>query len=234
MKALLLIGALVAPLTIPQDPPLPPPADPPVETGPGLDLACFAIGCKDNADSDVNAPFDILDEDGNKIGEEYRTTGKGTASHHFRNACVENIPNGERRNFLAPIVAAVRYQENGACDAGHRFQAHREWGQLRDHYNTYRDQAGAAAYSANAEYERFKQRHPNKPEPKDDPASALLFIQEWANRYCPESVDPTGYAHWIHNVPIIHNQILIGDPPGECDEETEPDNRDGSVPGSIP
>ena len=92
----------------------------------------------------------------------------------------------ELRNKLAPIVAAIRYAENGGKG--------REYGILHPRVQpTYRSQAGWCAATVQKTWDRWhKAGCPGKG-----------FVEYLGNRYCPVGAenDPNGLnRHWIRNV----------------------------------
>ena len=102
----------------------------------------------------------------------------------FRDAVRVNI-RPEHRERLAPIVAAIRYAENG--------RAGKEYGILHPRVKpTYRSQAGWCAASAMKSYDRWvKAGRPGK------------YIAFLGARYCPVGADndPNGLnKHWVKNV----------------------------------
>ena len=102
----------------------------------------------------------------------------------FVDAIKVNI-RSELRSELAPVVAAIRFAENG--------RKGREYGILHPRVKpTYRSQAGWCAATVQKNYDRW-----TKAGSKGD------FITFLGNRYCPVGAenDPTGLnKHWIHNV----------------------------------
>jgi hypothetical protein len=109
--------------------------------------------------------------------------GKAKAAQ-FQDAIEVNI-RPECRAKLAPIVAAIRYSENGS--------AGREYGILHKRVKpTYRSQAGWCAATVQKNYDRWV-----KAGSKGD------YITFLGKRYCPIGAenDPTGLnKHWIKNV----------------------------------
>ena len=91
----------------------------------------------------------------------------------------------ELRSKLAPMVAAIRFAENGGKG--------REYGILHPRVKpTYRSQAGWCAATVQKNFDRW-----TKAGKKGD------FITFLGNRYCPVGAenDPTGLnKHWIKNV----------------------------------
>lgn len=114
----------------------------------------------------------IKDKDGSK------------ALASFQDAIKVNI-RPELRSELAPIVAAIRYSENG--------RAGREYGILHKRCpNTYRGQAGWAAATVQKNYDRW-----TKAGKKGE------FISFLGARYCPldDPRDKNGLnKHWVKNV----------------------------------
>ena len=102
----------------------------------------------------------------------------------FDDAIVVNI-RPELRSELAPIVAAIRYAENG--------RAGREYGILHPRVKpTYRSQAGWCAATVQKNYDRWVKA-----------GRKGGFITFLGNRYCPVGAknDPNGLnKHWIPNV----------------------------------
>jgi hypothetical protein len=102
----------------------------------------------------------------------------------FRDAVEVNI-RPECRVQLAPIVAAIRYAENGG--------AGREYGILHRRVGpTYRSQAGWCAATVQKSYDRWRKA-----------GSKGEFIDHLGDRYCPIGADndPAGLnRHWKRNV----------------------------------
>ena len=109
--------------------------------------------------------------------------GKDKATQ-FQDAIEANI-RPECRAKLAPIVAAIRYSENGG--------AGREYGILHHRVKpTYRSQAGWCAATVQKNYDRWVKA-----------GSKGEFITFLGKRYCPVGADndPNGLnKHWIGNV----------------------------------
>lgn len=116
-----------------------------------------------------------------------RKDGKECAAE-FQDAIEVNI-RPECRELLAPIVAAIRYAENG--------RAGREYGILHPRVKpTYRSQAGWCAATVQKNYDRW-----NK---------VGDFIEFLGARYCPVGADndPTGLnRHWVGNVTKLTKKI---------------------------
>jgi hypothetical protein len=89
------------------------------------------------------------------------------------------------RAKLAPIVAAIRFAENGGPG--------REYGILHARVKpTYRSQAGWCAATVQKNYDRWQRA-----------GSRGSFVEFLGNRYCPVGAenDPTGLnRHWVKNV----------------------------------
>ena len=102
----------------------------------------------------------------------------------FRDAIEVNI-RPKLRAELAPIVAAIRYAENGGNG--------REYGILHPRVKpTYRSQAGWCAATVQKNWDRWHKA-----------GSPGDFIDFLGNRYCPVGADndPNGLnQHWIKNV----------------------------------
>ena len=98
---------------------------------------------------------------------------------------------------LAPIVAAIRYAENGG--------AGREYGILHPRVKpTYRSQAGWCAATVQKNYDRWVKA-----------GSKGEYIAYLGAVYCPIGVDndPTGLnKHWIKNVTTFSKQFLTTTP----------------------
>ncbi len=107
-----------------------------------------------------------------------------TKAAEFQDAIEANI-RPELRETLAPIVAAIRYAEDG--------RAGREYGILHPRVKpTYRSQAGWAAASVQKSWDRWVAAG----QPGD-------FITHLGARYCPVGADndPDGLnRHWVGNV----------------------------------
>ena len=109
----------------------------------------------------------------------------------FDDAIVVNI-RPELRSKLAPIVAAIRYAENGGKG--------KEYGILHPRVKpTYRSQAGWCAATVQKNYDRWV-----KAGRKGD---YLVFLSK---RYCPIGADndPNGLNHnWLGNVRKLRNRF---------------------------
>ena len=116
--------------------------------------------------------------------------GKAKAAQ-YQDAIEVNI-RPECRSELAPIVAAIRYSENGG--------AGKEYGILHKRCpKTYRSQAGWCAATVQKNYDRWV-----KAGSKGD------FITFLGKRYCPVGAenDPNGLnKHWIKNVTHYTNKF---------------------------
>lgn len=107
------------------------------------------------------------------------------AAEDFYDAIVDNV-RPECRNRLAPIVAAIRYAENGRMG--------REYGVLHPKAlnKSYRTQAGWCAATVQKNYDRWVAA-----------GSKGDYIAFLGARYCPVGADndPKGLnKHWIGNV----------------------------------
>ena len=114
-----------------------------------------------------------------------------SAVESFNDAIRVNI-RPECRNTLTPIVAAIRYAENGG--------AGKEYGILHPRVKpTYRSQAGWCAATVQKNYDRWTKASSKGP-----------FINFLGRRYCPIGADndPNGLnKHWIPNVSKFTNQF---------------------------
>ena len=119
--------------------------------------------------------------------------GKAAAAA-FRDAVEVNI-RPECRAELAPIVAAIRYAENGGKG--------REYGILHPRVKpTYRSQAGWCAATVQKNWDRWVAA-----------GSKGDFIDFLGNRYCPVGADndPTGLnKHWKKNVRHFNKKFKKG------------------------
>lgn len=108
----------------------------------------------------------------------------------FEEAIQENI-RPELRDLLRPVVAAIRYAENGG--------AGKEFGILNKKANTYRKQAGWCAATVQKNYDRWVASGC-----KED------FITFLGNKYCPVGAenDPHGLnKNWIRNVTEFYRRF---------------------------
>ena len=116
--------------------------------------------------------------------------GKAKAAQ-YQDAIEVNI-RLECRSELAPIVAAIRYSENGG--------AGKEYGILHKRCpKTYRSQAGWCAATVQKNYDRWVKA-----------GSKGEFITFLGKRYCPVGAenDPNGLnKHWIKNVTHYTNKF---------------------------
>ena len=98
---------------------------------------------------------------------------------------------------LAPIVAAIRYAENGG--------AGKEYGILHPRVKpTYRSQAGWCAATVQKNYDRWVKA-----------GSKGEFIVFLGNKYCPVGADndPTGLnKHWVKNVTSFRKKFSTNTP----------------------
>jgi hypothetical protein len=138
-----------------------------------LALAFFAI----SGVASAQTPYDAIKaKDGKAHAEQ------------FQDAVNENI-RPALRGELAPLVAAIRYAENG--------RAGREYGILHPRVKpTYRSQAGWCAATVQKNYDRWV-----KAGRKGE------FVVFLGNRYCPIGADndPNNLnRHWIGNVRKFH------------------------------
>lgn len=106
----------------------------------------------------------------------------------FQEACSFNI-DPVFRPILNPIVAAIRYAENGSSG--------REYGILHPRVKpTYRSQAGWCAATVQKNFTRWLATNPATKTTKS-------FITFLGSKYCPVGADndPTGLnQHWVKNV----------------------------------
>ena len=116
----------------------------------------------------------------------------------------------EHREHLAPIVAAIRYAENG--------RAGREYGILHPRVDpTYRSQAGWSSATVQKNYDRWVKA-----------GRRGAFIAFLGKRYCPVGADndPEGLnKHWIKNV--THYSERFGRKRGGSGRQSE------SAPSSL-
>ena len=108
----------------------------------------------------------------------------------FEEAIRENI-RPELQDTLRPIVAAIRYAENGG--------AGKEFGILNAKANTYRKQAGWCAATVQKNWDRWEMDGCRVP-----------FIEYLGNRYCPVGAnnDPNSLnQNWIRNVRAFITQF---------------------------
>lgn len=113
----------------------------------------------------------------------------GTAlAGKFQEACFSNI-DPIFQPILNPVVAAIRYAENGSKG--------REYGILHPRVKpTYRSQAGWCAATVQKNFTRWLNTNPTD-------KTTLAFIQFLGSRYCPVGADndPTGLnKYWVKNV----------------------------------
>ena len=97
---------------------------------------------------------------------------------------------------LAPVVAAIRYAENGG--------AGKEYGILSKRVGpTYRSQAGWCAATVQKNWDRYLTAG-------GDSSDINAYIKYLGARYCPVGADndPGGLnVHWVTNVTKFHNNI---------------------------
>ena len=131
----------------------------------------------------VNAYKAILSKDGS------------THAMEFISACTTNIKQSNRR-VLEPIVAAIRYSENG--------KAGKEFGILHKRCpNTFRGQAGWCAATVQKNYDRWVRTKPKE-------CTTQKFIVFLGARYCPIGADnaPTNLnKNWVGNVTHYYNKF---------------------------
>lgn len=118
------------------------------------------------------------------------------AAELFDDAVAVNIRPALRAK-LAPIVAAIRYAENG--------RAGREYGVLhpRAKGKSYRTQAGWCAATVQKHWDRYTKAG-------GKPADLAAFLESLARRYCPVGAgnDPTGLnKHWLRNVSAFRDKF---------------------------
>ena len=115
----------------------------------------------------------------------------------FHDAIETNI-RPELHDKLAPIVAAIRYAENG--------RAGREYGVLHPNVEpTYRSQAGWCAATVQKNWDRYKEQG-------GDTENLDEYITFLGDRYCPidDPRDAMGLnKHWIHNVSRLYKNFNI-------------------------
>lgn len=120
--------------------------------------------------------------------------GKASAVS-FQDACYTNI-DPIFRPILNPIVAAIRYAENG--------RKGREYGILHTRVKpTYRSQAGWCAATVQKNFTRWLNTKPADKTP-------TAFITFLGSKYCPVGADndPTGLnKHWIKNVKYYYYEF---------------------------
>lgn len=111
----------------------------------------------------------------------------------FIDAIDENL-RPEHKDKLMPIVAAIRYAENGGPG--------REYGIIHKRAKTYRDQAGWCAKTVQNDYDEWL---------KSD--RKMEFLKYLATQYAPIGVDndPNGLnKHWYKNVLHWQKRIIKG------------------------
>jgi hypothetical protein len=104
----------------------------------------------------------------------------------------------ELHDKLAPLVASIRYAENGS--------AGREYGVLHPNVQpTYRSQAGWCAATVQKNWDRYEQQY-------GDTENFDEYIVFLGDRYCPldDPCDTMGLnKHWIHNVSRLYKNFNI-------------------------
>ena len=112
----------------------------------------------------------------------------------FEDAIRVNLPSD--KSFLKPIVAAIRYAENGGPG--------REYGILHPRVKpTYRSQAGWAVCTVRNHWDRYIKKG-------GDPKDMDAFIVDLGARYCPldDPRDKDGLnKHWIPNVKKFYRRF---------------------------
>ena len=102
----------------------------------------------------------------------------------------------ELRDKLAPLVASIRYAENG--------RSGREYGVLHPNVEpTYRSQAGWCAATVQKNWDRYKQQ-------EDDTKNFDEYIAFLGNKYCPidDPRDIIGLnSNWIRNVSSFYQEF---------------------------
>lgn len=106
----------------------------------------------------------------------------------------------ECRKMLVPILAAVRYSENG--------RAGREYGVLHPKAlgKSYRTQAGWSAATIQKQWDRYLAAG-------GDPKDVSAYLLSLRNRYCPIGADndPNGLnSNWLRNVTKFRLRIING------------------------
>ena len=122
------------------------------------------------------------------VQEEIEDRDGPEALKDFYDAIETNI-RPELHGKLAPLVAAIRYAENGG--------AGREYGVLHPNVEpTYRSQAGWCAATVQKNWDRYKQQ-------EGDTENFHEYIAFLGSRYCPidDPRDTMGLnKHWVNNV----------------------------------
>lgn len=150
-------------------------------------LALFVPAFAGAQDPIANSLAAIQKKDGDK------------AALDFVDAVSVNI-RPECRKMLVPILAAVRYSENG--------RAGREYGVLHPKAlgKSYRTQAGWSAATIQKQFDRYCKAG-------GDPEDVAAYLTSLRNRYCPIGADndPLGLnSHWLKNVSSFRARILSG------------------------
>ena len=106
----------------------------------------------------------------------------------------------ECRNMLVPILAAVRYAENG--------RAGREYGVLHPKAlgKSYRTQAGWSAATIQKQFDRYCKAG-------GDAKDVAAYLVSLRDRYCPIGADndPDGLNHhWLNNVTKFRLRFVKG------------------------
>jgi hypothetical protein len=122
--------------------------------------------------------------------------GKAHAAQ-FEDAIRVNVRKGMRAK-LAPIVAAIRYAENGARGI--------EYGIVCQRGKSYRTQAGWAAATVQKHWDRYRKAGGSA-------SDTAAFLRSLAARYCPVGADndPKGLnKHWLGNVTRLRREVVEG------------------------
>jgi len=143
----------------------------------------------------------------------------------FDDAVDKNI-RGEEVIILGPVLAAVRYAENGGDDP------HLEYGVRHPGANTYRDQAGWSAATIQKGVDRWRagsddpsypnwepyKSNPTPPHPggMENPDDVEGFLEWFGNIYAPLDADndPDGLnKNWAGNVHYLFEKFYYCEPP---------------------
>ena len=105
----------------------------------------------------------------------------------------------ELRSELAPIVAAIRFAENGAAGREYGILGAGVKRDMKRKGDTYRPQAGWSAATVQKNYDRWVKA--------GKPGEFIAFL---GKRYCPVGADndPNGLnKHWINNVTRLTKEL---------------------------
>lgn len=121
------------------------------------------------------------------------------AAEAFADAVVVNI-RPECREMLVPVLASIRYAENGRPGI--------EYGVLhpKAKNGSYRTQAGWSAATVQKQFDRYCKAG-------GDPKDVAAYLISLRDRYCPIGADndPTNLnEHWLRNVSKFRSQIVNG------------------------